>query len=270
VSVVVPLYQAKSYYTRLATSLAPQEAGEIIAVVDDGSPPAQVEALLSEIPKLRVLTTSGGIGTAAARNLGAEKATQEWITFLDQDDWWDPGFLHQLLGVSNHGIVAYNNYLWQEDGEEVVPMNETVFEHARWTRTRVGPEESALLLDGFPMLKLLLKRKSFLSVGGYRDIYAVEDFDLVWRLIASGRYIDLVDTPAGNYTLHAHSTTSQVGRDRLAYERAQRSWLRIWSDMARTGSLPAQVRRECARKSISVAARMAARRVRTALLPARP
>jgi FkbM family methyltransferase len=269
ISVIVPLYRAEEYYARLGETLAGQGAREVVVVIDDDSQPGAVKAVLDAVPNLRLLRTTGGIGTSAARNKGAEAATQPWVTFLDQDDWWDPGFLARLFERENDGILGYDNLLWSAAEGTPTALGETVFERAGWDRPRVGPAESTALLDGFPMLKLLLRREIFHSVGGYRDVYAVEDFDLVWRLVASGRHIDLVEDPAGNYLLQPDSTTNRVRTDREAFERAQRSWVRIWFDMARAEGLARGVRLTCLRKSATITARIGLRFARRILLERR-
>ena len=261
-SVVIPLFRPGEHLERLGATLANQGEPEVIAVIDDRSSPSLVEEALASVRHLRVLRTNGGIGTARARNLGAEASTRQFVTFLDQDDWWDPGFLPALLEMRSRNVLAYDNNLWSEREGLAVSTGETVFGRAGWRRPSIDRAEAGLLLDGFPMLKILLERKAFLAVGGYRQIYAVEDFDLVWRLIAAGRLIDFVSNGGAHYLLHEDSTTQTVHRDKRAFERAQRSWLRIWSDMARSDALPPGVRARCLLKTAWVGLRIAARRIR--------
>jgi len=235
-----------------------QGAGEVIIVVDDGSPLSVVETAFDGVPNLRVLKSEGSVGAGRARNLGADVASQPWLTFLDVDDWWPDRFLRDLYAGATQRVVGYDSTLWAEtDDVGPVATGETAFSRAGWTHPSVDRSSSELLLDGFPLLKVLLDRSVFRAVGGYRQIYAVEDFDLLWRLIAAGERVQLVRDPAGHYLVHRGSTTDQVHTERLAYERAQRSWLRIWTDMARTRGLPVYVRRRCLVRSLSTTARLA-------------
>jgi GT2 family glycosyltransferase len=265
VSVVVPLHSAAPrHLKRLGASLAEQGAGEVIVVIDDDSAPADVAAALAVVPNLRVLVNPGS-GAGMARNHGAAAAGQPWLTFLDHDDWWPSEFLAQLLSRARSRVVGYDSELYSEQDEEAVAVGETLFERAQWRHESIDARHSRLLFDGFPLVKLLLRREAFAAVGGFRPIYAVEDFDLVWRLIAAGEQIDLVREPAGAYLVHPGSTTGTVLSRRDAYEKAQRSWVRIWAAMSRAGGLPPQIRIEAGLKAARVWARIIARRVRDRL-----
>jgi glycosyltransferase involved in cell wall biosynthesis len=268
VTVVVPLYDAGPYVERLGLSLRGQRAAEVIVVIDDMSDPQDIRAALA-MPNLVVLRTRGGIGTAGARNLGARDATSQWVTFLDQDDWWPSGFLAALCAsVEDYDAVAYDNLLWRDADDGPVPIGETVFERAAWTEPVVDAATSARLLADFPMLKVLLKTAVFRATGGYRSIYGVEDFDLVWRLIASGVVVRTLGYPRGNYLLNRNSTTVHIARDGAAWKSAQRSWIRVWFGMARARALPYRVRVASLRNALFVALRLTAvdmrRRVRRA------
>ncbi len=266
VSVVIPVYHAADRHLRkLASSLATQGAAEVIVVMDDDSSPDATTALLAAVPNLTVMV-SDGQGAGMARNCGAAVATQEWVTFLDHDDWWPPGFLAGLLGEAGGDVVGYDSEVYVEEGDaDPVPAGETLFDRADWDHPSIDARSSGLLLDRFPLVKLLLRRQAFTAVGGFRPIYAVEDFDLVWRLVAAGHRIDLPRRPAGAYLIHASSTTGAVNVDHAAFERAQRSWVQIWSGMARSSGLPARVRIGAARHAGKVSARIVARRVRDRL-----
>jgi glycosyltransferase involved in cell wall biosynthesis len=265
VSVIVPFFESEEYLDRLSKSLAAQGAREVIVVIDDGSPESTIQRAMEDVPNLRVMRTAGRVGAGMARNRGVESATQPWLAFLDDDDWWPPGFLTELVAAAGGDVVAYDCQVWRERGGEVEPTEETVFGRAGWERPDVDVAHSDLLLSGFPLLKLLLKREAFDAVGGYRAIPAVEDFDLVWRLVAAGHRIETLPAPAGNYLVRADGVTGVTGGDLRTYERAQRGWVRIWSAMARDRRLPPPVRRACAKRTVKVLARMPARRAKHAL-----
>ena len=99
VSVVIPLYNkaphvAAAIRSALDQALSPRE----VIVVDDGSTDGGLEiARAVDDPRVTVLTRSPpGPGGYAARNLGIERASGEWIAFLDADDLWRPHHLSDM------------------------------------------------------------------------------------------------------------------------------------------------------------------------------
>lgn len=100
ITVVIPVYNCERYVARVIKSVLGQPCGDRaeILVVDDGSTDKSGEVcdrIASENSNVYVIHKENG-GVSTARNLGIEKATGEYIAFLDSDDWWEPGFLNQM------------------------------------------------------------------------------------------------------------------------------------------------------------------------------
>ncbi len=111
VSVVIPAYRSAATIGRAIDSVLAQThpATEII-VVDDGSPDDQA-ALVERTYGGRVtLVRKPNGGAASARNAGIDRATGDYIAFLDADDYWEAGKLAlQLAQFDQHpelGLVA--------------------------------------------------------------------------------------------------------------------------------------------------------------------
>jgi len=245
ISVIVPFYQGVSYLGHLTHSLARQGAAEVIVVVDGDQHTAQVIRAFESVPGSVVISTPHALGTAGARNFGASQATQPWLTFLDQDDSWPEGFINDLFSQPLEGVVAYDSDLYAQTGAEVPhPMGLSVFERDNWTTSHVSAASAELLLAGFPMVKLVIPRKEFQSVNGFRtEIVAIEDFDIVWRLLAAGSEIRMLETPRGNYVVRADSITGRIaGGDYALGRRAHRSWINVWTNFARSRAFPARAR----------------------------
>jgi len=64
-----------------------------LVVVDDGSSDGSYE--YAQQAGLQTLRTAG-VGPAAARNAGIRATVSDFVAFLDVDDLWPPGTLHQL------------------------------------------------------------------------------------------------------------------------------------------------------------------------------
>jgi GT2 family glycosyltransferase len=98
-AVVIPLYNKRPHIERALRSALAQTAppGEIV-VVDDGSTDGSYEYVQSlDDGRIKLhRRDSPGAGGYAARNLGIERATCDWIAFLDADDEWLPDHLEQI------------------------------------------------------------------------------------------------------------------------------------------------------------------------------
>ena len=108
-SVVIPLYNKEQDILTTITSVLNQsyKSFEII-IIDDGSTDSSAK-IVRKINDDRVkLFEKINEGVSSARNLGVEKSTTEYITFLDGDDYWHPHHLENL----NLLITKFPEHLW--------------------------------------------------------------------------------------------------------------------------------------------------------------
>lgn len=101
ISVIIPVYNGEKWIDRCLTSLLDQElAYEMeIVIIDDGSTD---ESLLKakEYAKnnstIKVISTANK-GVSNARNIGLKESKGEYVTFVDIDDYVEPGFFKDML-----------------------------------------------------------------------------------------------------------------------------------------------------------------------------
>lgn len=118
ISVIVPVYKVEAYLERCVRSLCRQTYTNLeIILVDDGSPDRSGELcdqMALEDPRISVVHKRNG-GLSDARNAGIERATGDYIAFLDSDDWYDPSMLkilYELCEKNEAGIAecSYRSY----------------------------------------------------------------------------------------------------------------------------------------------------------------
>ncbi len=128
ISVVVPLFNkhdevGATLRSVLAQTLRPKE----IIVVDDGSTDGSasvVETVAAEEGQgLIRLVRQANAGVSAARNRGGAEAQGEYITFLDADDCWEPGYLAEIAALTAEfpGCGIYSTAFWVVDREGRFP-----------------------------------------------------------------------------------------------------------------------------------------------------
>ncbi len=97
ITVIMPTRNRAAFLREaLASVLAQRHQNFELIVIDDGSEDETPDVLAAiDDPRLRVVRTAG-LGESAARNLGLDIATGEIITFLDDDNLMDAGWLHAV------------------------------------------------------------------------------------------------------------------------------------------------------------------------------
>jgi glycosyltransferase involved in cell wall biosynthesis len=128
-SVVTAVYNVAPYLPDFIASIDGQrfDLGRIqVIAVDDGSTDGSLALLEAwagrSAGRVKVVTKPNG-GQAAARNLGLEHATGEWVTFTDPDDMLDRNFFRTAAHIAatypDLEVMASQPVLLDEDSGEI-------------------------------------------------------------------------------------------------------------------------------------------------------
>ncbi len=95
ISVIIPIYNASEYIQKAVDSVLQFEDVKELLLIDDGSTDGSVEICRAISENHRRATflqhpDKKNHGVSATRNLGIDFASQEFITFLDADDYYLP------------------------------------------------------------------------------------------------------------------------------------------------------------------------------------
>lgn len=100
ISVIVPIFKTGVYLRRCLESIVNNTYQNLeIICINDGSPDNSGE-ILEEYQKLDlriVVVNQKNKGISAARNVGMNIATGEFIAFIDSDDWIHPNYFRYLV-----------------------------------------------------------------------------------------------------------------------------------------------------------------------------
>ena len=96
-SVVIPVYNKEKFVTKTLKSVLDQTFTdfEIIIVNDGSTDKSEVKILEFKDSRIQYYSKKNE-GVAVARNFGIEKATSDYICFIDADDFWFPNFLETM------------------------------------------------------------------------------------------------------------------------------------------------------------------------------
>lgn len=190
VSVILPSYNRDHLLDRAISSVTAQTFSDFeLIIVDDASTDetcAIVQAYADE--RIRYLRSEQRRGAAAARNLGINAASGEFIAFLDSDDEWLPEKLQLQVeafdGLADDVAVVYSAR--QQSGAPDPTDREKLS----------GDILERLLVGNFIGTGQVLVRSECLrTVGGFDELLpSAHDWDLWIRLSESYhfRYVDEV------------------------------------------------------------------------------
>ncbi len=96
-SIIIPLYNKELYIENTLKSVLNQSFTDFeILIINDGSTDNSEQKILNFNDNRIQYFSKKNEGVSTARNLGIEKATSNYITFLDADDFWYPNFLETM------------------------------------------------------------------------------------------------------------------------------------------------------------------------------
>lgn len=98
ISVVIPLYNKEKSIESTVRSVLEQETEDFeLIIVDDASDDDSLR-VVKEIqdPRIRIIEQRHA-GVSAARNRGISESRYPYISFLDADDLWKPGYLSEIV-----------------------------------------------------------------------------------------------------------------------------------------------------------------------------
>jgi glycosyltransferase involved in cell wall biosynthesis len=218
VSVVIPAYKAAGTICRAVDSvLAQTSSAHEIIVIDDGSPDNQCEIIERAYGERVILIRQANGKTASARNAGIERATGDFIAFLDADDYWEPQKLAKQLAVfEQHPEVAIvaGRYFEQEPHGSPCEGGLHKCRDIQWDRViRPAGAEAFMLASRMWTGTMLIRRD---AIGQHRFLSGLEpaeDRDF-WVRILQGQATYFCSEPLATCVLEPGSISrSGIERD---------------------------------------------------------
>lgn len=235
ISVIVPVYNAEQSLQKCVDSIRNQSYENLeIILVDDGSPDRSGElcdTFAKEDSRIRVFHKQNG-GQSSARNLGLNHMTGAYVTFVDSDDWIEPGYyLRMMQLITEYGaqIAACGLRCDYTDGH-VVYFNPN---YVSGSQVSVFSMMDALRevtiaekITNSPCDKIFVR--SIFDDIRFRERSAFEDFEIMVVCLEQADMVVYDSYPYYHYMMTAQSVTrgtferkhfleADISRTRIAY-----------------------------------------------------
>ena len=230
VTVVIPVYNGDRYLRESIDSVFAQTFDDYeIVCVDDGSTDDSAVLLQAYGQRIRVVRQTNA-GQSAARNAGVKVARGEYIAFLDQDDVWYPSKLESQVAVLDAEpdvVLVHCDFDRIDEGGQMLQRGAGTSERTSALGSTMGQLIGEALI--FPSA-MMIRKDVYERIGGFHHaLQGFEDFDLMARLKAQGRFV-MVEERGMAYRMHGKGFTRTGG---IHVIRSRETFLRRMQELYR-------------------------------------
>lgn len=134
ISVIIPVYNVAAYLPQCLDSVLQQDYSHLeIILIDDGSTDrsgAICDEYAARDSRITVIHQKNA-GAAAAKNAGLKIATGEYLSFVDSDDFLEPGAYSHMVGLLKHSGAdviqcAYRDVFTDKTHDQVIHPDQTL------------------------------------------------------------------------------------------------------------------------------------------------
>lgn len=163
ISVIVPVYNVAAYLSQSVESILSQDYENLeVILIDDGSTDgsgAICDRYAAGDLRIRVIHRKNG-GAAAAKNTGLAIATGEYLSFVDSDDYLEPGAYRYMLEAlretgADAGEFSFRDVYRNREEEQILYPQRQMFTGKEYLARYTESWSGALLWNK------LYKRKLF-------------------------------------------------------------------------------------------------------------
>lgn len=203
ISIIVPIYNVQDYLRKCIDSLIDQTYKNIeIILVNDGTKDdsqAIVDEYVIKYPEIIKSYIKENGGLSDARNFGIKKASGEYITFVDSDDYVDKSLIEKLynkIKEDKSDIVASGCFFVYEDKTKILSLS-----------VSDNDDIKKAMIDLFPSAWGKLYRKEIFEKNLFKKGIWFEDVEFLMRVYPTIKKISIVNEPLYYYIQRENSIT---------------------------------------------------------------
>lgn len=251
ISIVVPVYNKQRYLHATLTQVQSQSLRDFECIlIDDGSTDESgsiCEDFAQSDQRFQVCHIPNG-GVSHARNVGLDRVSGEYVTFIDADDELHRDYLKNLYNcmVQGRAELVIGSYQKVWDDRSQVQMITCPFGNGIWKLQDLLPRfaevQKSTGLFGCCAAKMfpisLIKETRF-----DETLQLAEDFEFYLRLYAKVKTVYMDDKPYYRYRQGAENSTALTEDDKIDYFAQLRICLRYRKFLTGRNSFEGQNKR---------------------------
>ncbi len=220
ISIIVPMYNVEKYLERCLKSIQKQSFSDFeVLLIDDGSSDnsaAIAQKFCDTDDRFHIIHKENS-GVSDCRNIGLRKATGEYITFIDSDDYLSPDYLYVLYNtcIQYDADMSYCRFKYSYFNTGISFPNfpshkATVLD----TDTAVDLLIRDMVLHSYPWNKLY--RKSLFTENGIEyPCMFFEDLATSTLLLIHSNKLAITDKYLYYYVKHFNSIVSTMNCEKI-------------------------------------------------------
>ena len=189
ISVIIPVYNVEKYLSKCLDSVVNQTLKDIeIIVVNDGSPDNSqkiIDKYTKKYKNVKSFVKKNG-GLSDTRNFGINKASGEYLAFIDSDDYIRKDMLEKMFNVAINkkaDIVVCNCINVYENG----------FEQEIKSNLKMSSDNIDNYLISPPMACTRIYKRKLFDDNKFKKNIFYEDLELTPRLVNFTNHIEFID-----------------------------------------------------------------------------
>lgn len=229
-SIIVPIYNVEKYIKKCLDSIEAQKTNNIeIICIDDGSTDNSgfiCEQYAKKDKRFKVFHKKNG-GVSSARNLGLEKATGEYIAWIDPDDYISDDWYFNIEPLLSFNIdIIFFDYVILKDNKKIIKKYDNISKYI----------DVDLFLDEIVMdqkienqlWQKIFKRELFKNILFPQNVKTMEDYAVLHKVVLKAKKIYYLSKILYFYririnslvtyaTLEKNYTSYRIAKERYKY-----------------------------------------------------
>jgi len=190
VSVIIPTFNRKDTIIRAVSSVLSQNYDELECIVVDDASTDETLEVLSRIQdsRLSIVSLKENKGVSAARNIGFDNSSGDFIALLDSDDEWHKDKLSKQVPLLKKYSLVHGEEIWVRNGKKI---------NQKKIHQKSGGSifERCLHLCLISPSATLMTRSLYNQMKGFREDFPVcEDYEL-WLRVTKDFDVGFVSDP---------------------------------------------------------------------------